>query len=300
MFEELVVKIVEWLFRRYTNSMADRRNWIARLTSKFLYWGLMKTIDKNSNEQMISNAYWLTDYLDKTRQPNKASALAKKLLQVIPDPNYDYTFENIRKTIGCYYSVFKNPDVTREELQISEEMYRRIAANRLIDSCHCNPYEKLFLHGIFESNYGALCDRKAAFFKDSRFWDEALDHHNRALAVREKMLIFGDVNQKSIYTTKRNIAGIYYKQGLFRKALNAHREILRYQERNKLEAEMYTTKRLMLGCFSKLQEEGELNPIELNTFQRYLEDCKEYYQANDIEWMNQIIEIETKLTQNRH
>lgn len=299
MFEELVVKIFEWLFRRYTNSMADRRNWIARLTSKFLYWGLMKTIDNNSNEQMISNAYWLTDYLDKTRQPNKASALSKKLLQVIPDPNYDCTFENIRKTIGCYYSVFKNPDVTREELQISEEMYSRIAADCLIDSCHCNPYEKLFLHGIFESNYGALCDRKAIFFRDPHYWDEALDHHYRALAARKDALTLGDENEKTIYITKRNIAGIYYKQELFRNALNTHKDILKWQESNETKAEIYTTKRLMLGCFSKLQEKGKLEPIELNTFRQYIEDCKNYFRSNDTKWMYQIEEIETKLTQSR-
>lgn len=293
---DVIVKLAYHLFKTCTDSelpnIASNKGRCMRITSRLIYPFLIRHINKNSNDRMISVAYWLTDYLDITRETEKASVLAKKLIEIIPD--HDTSGENIRRVIGSYYSVFKNPSATTQELEIAESAFCRIETQNVIDRCFSNDYEKLSLKGIFESNYGALFARKALLFQDQHYLDEALAHHERALAAREKMIAYGDDNEAALYTTKSNIAGIYYKKGMYRESLLRHTEVLNYQEKQGKE-EQYTTKRLMLGCYCELWKSGKLRLEEKEACLKYIDECKKYFQSKNIMWQDKIAEIEEEI-----
>ncbi len=245
---------------------------------------------------LLELAYALADIYDRTSKYEKSMEIVNKILDMVDKTGRVKTKDNLQKLIGCTYSyiIAKVDNSNRKEKMLKKAGEDMEKIRAYIDTWNvATNKERLFIEGLFESDYGAyflnMSDlaKKQGKKKDcKRFLKDALLHHKKGEEYRKELVEhvvskYDDDyldNVRRYFQSKSNVAGTLYRWEMFDEALIKHKEVLEYRERNGEISNVILSKDYITGCYLGLMKKINISDEQMVECQTYLNECEEYYQ----------------------
>ena len=269
----------------------------AKYYNKYVYPSLIDSLKKPCSSELIDCAYYLADIYDRTSEYEKATTLADNIVRLIKTyDKKDLSVHQIRQLIGSIYTytIVKGYEKSRKEKLLNKaEETIRFVKDILNDYTWVNITDKLFLEGLFASNYACFLMNKAEIAKEEGNQEErknllesALKCHKEAEKIRETIIrikVFTDetgpeeVVERSLFQSKSNIASVLYHMGYYDEAITRHKEVLAHRIAKKELTDAYVSKLYIIGGFIEKTRMEELTQGELEECKKLIDECEEYY-----------------------
>lgn len=231
-----------------------------------LYTSFCNVVSENSDPSLLEIGYWLTDIYERTGNFEKSLNIAEQLLSII-DSKSEWNYSNIRKMIGCTYSIAiakeDDVEVKRNHLLRVNPMFLRLdkIINQRKDEFSNN--ERLILRILWNSDYAALqtnfydLDKRTKTISTEDYLANALAYHNAALKLRKQLLVnyagteSGEAKDVriGIAQSTSNIGGVYYRLGDDLQALRNQNAALSAFKELKTQTREYAVMGYIIGIY---------------------------------------------------